>query len=114
MKKNKSFLSQKLDQRIHDAKERNKKIYKEKDTSDSEIHFSSLAWRASVDMISGIVVGCFLGYLLDKQLNAAPWLLLLGFLLGAAGGFLNVLRTLKKNGLFFLGKQGTTQTKDEG
>ena len=53
----------------------------------------SAAGRAStigLHMISGVAVGCGLGWLLDRLLGTRPWLLLLFFALGVAAGFRNV------------------------
>jgi len=37
-------------------------------------------------------IGAFGGHALDDWLGTKPWLFLLGFILGAAAGFLNVVR----------------------
>jgi ATP synthase protein I len=91
----------KLDTAIHKAKETNKKIFREEVSS---LSFNRLAWHASTDLMAGIAVGCFLGYAIDRYADSYPWALLFGFLLGAAAGFLNILKTLKKHGLFFWGE----------
>jgi|GEM_PF-1021020 Uncharacterized protein conserved in bacteria len=41
-------------------------------------------------MVSGVLVGGLMGWLLDKWLGTAPWLFLVFMLLGIAAGFLNV------------------------
>jgi ATP synthase protein I len=53
----------------------------------------SAVGRASViglHMISGVAVGCGLGWLLDFWLDARPWFFFLFFALGVAAGFRNV------------------------
>jgi ATP synthase protein I len=52
----------------------------------------SLGFRVVTELVAGIVVGGGLGYLLDKWLGTKPFLLLLLLLLGAAGGFWNIIR----------------------
>jgi ATP synthase protein I len=52
----------------------------------------SLGFRVVTELVAGIVVGGGLGYLLDKWLGTKPFLLLLFLLLGAAGGFWNIIR----------------------
>lgn len=41
------------------------------------------------------VGGLWLGSWLDEKAHTSPWLTLLGLLLGASGGFLNLVRLLK-------------------
>jgi F0F1-type ATP synthase assembly protein I len=45
---------------------------------------------------SGIAVGLFFGYLLDKWLGTKPWMLLIWTVLGAASGILTLLRGIRK------------------
>jgi ATP synthase protein I len=52
----------------------------------------SLGFRIVTELVAGIVVGGGLGYLLDRWLGTKPFLLLLLLLLGAAGGFWNIIR----------------------
>ncbi len=56
---------------------------------------TALAMRLGVELASGVFVGVVSGYYLDKWLNTSPFLFILCFLLGTAGGFLTVFRTLK-------------------
>ena len=50
------------------------------------------AWRVGVELVSALVVGVAIGYLLDRWLGTRPWLLILFFVLGSAAGLLNVFR----------------------
>jgi ATP synthase protein I len=53
----------------------------------------SIVGRASaigLHMVSGVAVGCGLGWLLDLLLGTRPWLLLVFLVLGVAAGFRNV------------------------
>jgi len=43
-----------------------------------------------------IVIGGFLGYLLDKKLHISPAGLMVGVMLGAAAGFVNLYHTVMK------------------
>lgn len=61
-----------------------------------ELSFSSIGFRASIDMVAGIVVGTFLGYFFDDLWQTGPWLLLVGFVLGSGAGFMNVFRLVRK------------------
>ena len=50
------------------------------------------AWRVGLELVSALVVGVAIGYLLDRWLGTKPWLLILFFVLGSAAGLLNVFR----------------------
>lgn len=63
--------------------------------------FSHMAWRASADMLAGIMVGTGLGLAFDYYMNTAHWGLIVGFLLGSTAGMLNVYRSLCKAGFGF-------------
>lgn len=45
---------------------------------------------------SGIAVGMFFGYWLDKWLKTAPWMIIIWTLLGIASGMINLIRGVKK------------------
>lgn len=51
-----------------------------------------LGLRVVTELVAGILVGGGLGWLLDKWLSTKPILLIVFLLLGAAGGFWNVVR----------------------
>ncbi len=63
--------------------------------------FSHMAWRASADMLAGIIVGAGLGLAFDYYMGTAHWGLIIGFLLGSSAGMLNVYRSLCKAGFGF-------------
>lgn len=53
-------------------------------------------YRVFVELLAGVVVGCGLGWFLDRQFGTRPWLLLAFLLLGIAAGFWNVIRTARR------------------
>lgn len=53
------------------------------------------AFRVASELLAALIVGALLGLGLDRLFETAPWLLLLGILLGFAAGILNVARALK-------------------
>lgn len=53
------------------------------------------AFRLTVELVVGLVVGGFLGWWIDKLLGTTPAFLLIFFILGMSAGILNVLRTAK-------------------
>lgn len=52
----------------------------------------SQALRVSAELLSGLIVGTGMGWLLDRWLETTPWLMLVFFFLGAGAGILNVYR----------------------
>jgi F0F1-type ATP synthase assembly protein I len=60
--------------------------------------FRKLAEMSSVAMIlpSSIAVGLFFGYILDKWLHTAPWMLLIFLIFGIASGLWSLYRAMKK------------------
>lgn len=45
-----------------------------------------------LELVSALIVGVGIGYMLDRWLGTKPWLLILFFILGSAAGLLNVFR----------------------
>ena len=52
--------------------------------------------RLALELVSGVLVGAGLGYVLDRGLGTTPWLMLLFFMLGLYVGFRNLLRTVNR------------------
>ena len=50
----------------------------------------------STELVSAVVVGTIIGFILDNWFGTKPWLILLFFFLGVITGILNVIRTAKK------------------
>lgn len=63
-----------------------------------ETDLKKLAEISSLVMIlpSSIAVGLAIGYLLDRWLKTAPWMLLTWLLLGVASGLMNLFRGVRK------------------
>ncbi len=57
-----------------------------------DIGRSSLALRLSIELLAGVLVGGVIGRALDVWLATTPWLLVLGIMLGFAGGVMNMKR----------------------
>ena len=58
-----------------------------------------IGFRIGVELVSAMVVGVGIGWLLDWWLGTRPWLLILFFLLGAGAGMLNVVRAAGRMGI---------------
>lgn len=59
----------------------------------------ALAGRVALELVAGIAVGGFLGWLLDSWLGTSPLMLVVMFFLGAAAGMMNVWRIATGRGL---------------
>jgi len=54
-------------------------------------------WIASGSFMGSILSGILLGYFLDRWLGTEPWILLIGFGLGAYSGFLRLWHLSKSS-----------------
>ena len=54
------------------------------------------AFKMSTELVSAVVVGTIIGFILDNWFGTKPWLILLFFFLGVATGILNVIKSAKK------------------
>jgi ATP synthase protein I len=50
----------------------------------------------SVELVAGVVVGGGIGWFLDGAFGTRPWLLIVFFFLGFAGGLLNLVRSAQR------------------
>ena len=55
-----------------------------------------VATRLVAELVSGLVIGGGIGWLLDRWLGTGPWMMVVFFLLGAGAGLSNVIRTAKQ------------------
>ena len=59
----------------------------------------ALAGRVATELVAGIAVGAFAGWLVDRWLGTTPAFMLVLFFLGAAGGMMNIWRLLNGKGM---------------
>lgn len=52
--------------------------------------------RLGIDLVSPIVLGVFIGHLIDNHFNTKPLALIIFIVLGILAGLLNIFRILKK------------------
>ena len=52
--------------------------------------------QAGIEIIVGVGGGSLLGWALDRWLDTGPFLLIVGFMLGAAAGMLNAFRSMRR------------------
>jgi ATP synthase protein I len=71
-----------------------------------------IAFRVGVELVAGVVVGAAIGYGLDQWLGTTPWLMIVFFFLGAAGGMMNVYRAATGQSLAVGYRQDTADKPD--
>ena len=53
------------------------------------------AFKLSTELVSAVVVGTIIGFILDKTFGTKPWLILIFFFIGVIAGITNVIRSAK-------------------
>ena len=70
-----------------------KKINPEKDpTSRSNL---GQAFKMSTELVSAVLVGTIIGFILDNWFGTKPWLILIFFFVGVVAGIMNVIKSAK-------------------
>ena len=69
-----------------------KSLYKNKQPPSS----IGTAFKMSAELVSAVVVGTIIGFILDKTFGTKPWLILIFFFVGAVAGIVNVFKSAKK------------------
>ena len=68
-----------------------KNLYKNKQSPSS----IGTAFKMSTELVSAVVVGTIIGFILDKTFGTKPWLILIFFFVGVFAGISNVIRSAK-------------------
>lgn len=84
----------KLEKRISELKAKEAAVRKDKQESEFA-HASKAGFRVGTELLSGVLVGAAIGYLLDRFFDTRPWLMVLFLFLGGAAGIMNVYRFVK-------------------
>jgi ATP synthase protein I len=50
-------------------------------------------------MAAAVLIGTLMGYWADKWLGTQPWVLIIGFIFGAAAGFRSLYRVISREDL---------------
>ena len=74
------------------------KIKSRKSAKSNESSSSSMgsAFKMSTELVSAVVVGTIIGFILDNWFGTKPWLILIFFFVGVIAGITNVIKSAKK------------------
>ena len=78
--------------KIAKNKARSKKPSKSEGSSSS----MGTAFKMSTELVSAVVVGTIIGFILDNWFGTKPWLILIFFFVGVVAGIMNVVKSAKK------------------
>ena len=81
--------------RLKIAKDRSKSKLN-KNISDKNSSNLGQAFKLSTELVSAVVVGTIIGFILDKWFDTKPWLILIFFFVGVVAGIMNVIKSAKK------------------
>ena len=75
-----------------------KRINSEKINENKTDHKSYLgiAFKMSTELVSAVLVGTIIGFILDNWFDTKPWLILIFFFVGVIAGILNVIKSANK------------------
>lgn len=85
--------SKRFEDRLRDAQAR-QRSRSGRDAEPAPDSALGIGLRIGIELVSAVVVGVGIGWLLDWWLGTRPWLLMVFFLLGAGAGMLNVYRAV--------------------
>jgi ATP synthase protein I len=58
--------------------------------------FMGSAFKLGAELVSAVLVGTIIGFILDTWFDTKPWLIIIFFFLGSIAGILNVIKVAKK------------------
>ena len=81
--------------RLKIAKYKNKHNSEIKDNAENA-SFMGSAFKLGTELVSAVLVGTIIGFILDSWFDTKPWLILLFFFLGSIAGIMNIIRAAKR------------------
>ena len=88
-----------FDARLKQARDAARPLADEKRGNAASMSGLGVAFRIGAELVSALVVGVGIGYLIDMWLETGPWGMVVFFFIGAAAGILNVYRAAGSIGL---------------
>ena len=64
--------------------------------SEKKSSFMGSAFKLGTELVSAVIVGTIIGFILDSWFDTKPWLIIIFFFLGTAAGILNVIKTANR------------------
>ena len=58
--------------------------------------FMGSAFKLGTELVSAVLVGTIIGFILDTWFGTKPWLIIVFFFLGSAAGILNVIKAANR------------------
>ena len=58
--------------------------------------FMGSAFKLGTELVSAVLIGTIIGFILDTWFDTKPWLIIIFFFLGSIAGILNVIKVAKK------------------
>lgn len=111
------------DKRLKDIERRINAMQQEKQKGDQPSRsalpkgMGAIMGRVATELVAGVIVGAFIGWVLDNWLGTSPLFLLVLFFLGAIAGMLNVWRIFTGRGLaagYFDERGGPSEIESKG
>ena len=81
--------------RLKIAKDKLKNYSKISDSNQNS-SFMGSAFKLGTELVSAVLVGTIIGFILDTWFGTKPWLIIVFFFLGSAAGILNVIKTANR------------------
>ena len=81
--------------RLKIAKDKLRNYTKIKDNNPNG-SFMGTAFKLGTELVSAVLVGTIIGFILDTWFGTKPWLIIVFFFLGSTAGILNVIKAAKR------------------
>jgi ATP synthase protein I len=97
--KTKGEAIERLKERIDTIEDNQEKRQLKNKRAELPAEAAALIGRIATEMVAGLMVGGFMGWMLDRLLGTTPLFMIVLFFLGAAAGMMNIWRMAKGHGL---------------
>jgi len=74
---------------------KNKLLKKNLDSKNQKSSSIGAAFKLSTELVSAVLVGSIIGFILDKTFGTKPWLIIIFFFIGVMAGIINVIKSAK-------------------